>query len=1256
MNYLKKFVVALKKMGIKINPGVVLMIILAVTLAVVLWRWWSARRKSSAEPITGTPDAAGRRPSGPPPVPKDRFVQVWRRFVSELPPMVRRSIHQFQPVLVLGGLGTGKTSLITRHTDWQRQARYLLGSQLDDPDLQIYLGSRVLVLELPPSVLAGSGRGLREALLALFGGLFRRRTPIVVVALNPLDFEQMTPDEARALADAVRGKINLLSLVRRKPIEVRLAITHMDRIPGFSDMAEVVRRQGGSLELQIHEGVPVEALDTVLPQELGKLAQVRSTSLLSLSAERYLKAVGFLRESPKLLAPVARFASALLAPEPLSRQPWLSSVYLTSAQLDDAASAPFQARELTDDRLRNPLMRHRVAAAAIALVLCAGLGWAYVRERVMWVHAASALNRYSAETGLRQKPELESTLRKQVMDFVRRRAFPSFFGAAERKAARVVAERLRRDFVLNSLRDALAHPHGVRRAVYLSALADLKRDSRLVMLIRNRDARSRWSHSTGLQEAMIVDYVDVVDAVDSETPPTPPLASKVWLSAERHRAASVETLYDFARDVRRALEKDRVDHRSLPDIRAQAGLLRGVVSDVTGSPDVSEILRVRSEEDPDQADVAARLSDHLVELQAPALLGMADRRAELGLLLDLVESTRISKPPRAPRRYLDVCEWVSMTLGTDRPRMAGAQSRRDPRKVEVAIEGRLLRGADWMRLTRDHTVVEVVQNYLQRPSREQAVFFIPGVEYPSLVMNPDTRGAFLFSGTARIPGRFTRTALMSGVAPALGCHARIMPVLARIDPAVAKELDALVNREVEQYSEMYARSLQNFYGAFDIRTKGAAGNLRVVLDRMLSGTSPLTRHLSLVGDNARLDKLEPAVRARLDSLIGRLEPFQGLHKAVTSTASGESAYQSYLLLLRQTRESLQASKPAPSATDSASPTSDSLRERLSPVGKMALDIATCSPDSKDLAVRQWLKDVSLGGELRHPFLVPVEQVYEVGRREVEDVMREVWRYDLRRALDPLLLRFPFNLGSPDDATPEQVASVLHPTTGALVDLRRRLVDPLFVRPVGCDALYRPIGLPEQMTPLLKWASRVAGLLWDEGGQPKAISVAVTPVPFDSQVSDNRKQPVNAHMTVSFISAGSTTLVNFNQRPFPVGLLEPWMTAHTAQVGIKLTDLGSQDEIYPDPLVETSHWALLRLLYRAERRGRRFRWPVRFGIRGRDGRSSRVEVPVSFEVHKDPFEAFSLDVQDGRISDDEGFGGPRYRGGQASHSLLGERPR
>jgi ABC-type uncharacterized transport system YnjBCD ATPase subunit len=87
---------------------------------------------------------------------------VWRRFLAELPTPVRRSILQFQPFVLMGPAGSGKSALVDAYTDWRRQAKQYLGSSLEDQHLQLYVGSRALVLELPAPVLGPTRRRCPE--------------------------------------------------------------------------------------------------------------------------------------------------------------------------------------------------------------------------------------------------------------------------------------------------------------------------------------------------------------------------------------------------------------------------------------------------------------------------------------------------------------------------------------------------------------------------------------------------------------------------------------------------------------------------------------------------------------------------------------------------------------------------------------------------------------------------------------------------------------------------------------------------------------------------------------------------------------------------------------------------------------------------------------------------------------------------------------------------------------------------------------
>lgn len=1210
MKYLKQLLVAVKKMGFKINPGVVALILLAVGLLVLYLRYRAKKKAAAAAGGEGVPAPV---PKAPPPVPRSRFSRVWESFLKQLPPVVQRSIHQFQPMVVLGGMASGKTALIGRHTDWRRQSRYLFGSQLEHPDLQVYLGSRVVVLEVPATVLTGTSSGLREALLSFFRRLFRRRTPIVVVAVNPAELEEMTTDEVRAHADSIRGKINLLSHVRRSPIEVRIAVTHLDQQKGFEDLAQVVHERDGVLELTVgSDRADTELLDE-LEEQLQRLARVRASALVELSAERYLGVISFLREAPSLLAPVARFGSALMAVEPLSQPPLLRSVHLTSAELPNPASNPFHAPKVSSDRLRNPLLHHQVAAMAIAGIIGFAFVAEYLRERSAWGPAKVALQRYMGEERLRQRPEFESALRREVVDFIDRPSVLPFFGGAEAKAARAVARHIHEDFILHELDDALTEPDGLRRSIYLAALADLEAGDDLTTMLRSRETRERWAGATGLEPSMIADYIRVAGSLGDERQPA------ASISPPRRRPTDDELLAldKFGLYFRQAVEAGDTSKVALDDLRRQASQLGRGIEAIEARPDVPELLRHRAEAEPERADIVRQLEPYLPELRNPAVLGRADRRAELLTLLDLVERSSI-KPPPDVRRYLDLCDWVQRSLASDPARLLANGRRIDPREVDVSIDGHRLQGADWLALTRDQTIEAQLETFLSQPRRQ--VFFIPGRDHPPIVMNPKTRGEFLFRGRSQISGRFTREAIQRDVVPTLACHDRVMEKLPGIAAATAKRLDELVRQEREGYAESYFRSMTEFYSAFGIDTAQAADNLHVVLDRLLRGSSPLTRHLTAVSENADFGIVDDDARALLGPLRERLIPFLALGEVVTSTVSGDPPYLSYLLILRQVREALQPSDPSLGGDEAkVEGQAQTLRERLDPAGEMALDISTCAPESKLQAVEQWMDDVNLPWELRAPFRAPILELYRVGEVEIARVMEDVWRYDFLEVLEPLLMKFPFSLTSANDASPEEVTALLHPLTGQLMRTKKRLVEPLELRPLGCQVQVGRLRPPKRLRHLSRGIDHLATRLWDETGQPRSLMLSVAPVPFESVIGGQ----ADKQLTLTFLGSGGTTLVNFNQRPFAHDLEEAWTTVHTAQVGVKLTNLSTRDVIYPEPLVESSYWALHRLLVRAKRSGGRFDWKVRFRARGSDGQSVRLVLPVRFDIKDDPFEAFRL---------------------------------
>ena len=154
MKEVKLILKALKAFGLKIHPAFFVLIPVAIIAIVKFVK----SRKAKAEPAEEadpadtaralaprTPEALATLELRP-----DAFMKVWKNFLKEIPSSFRRSLSQFKPIILLGGAGSGKSSLVEQYTDWRRQSEQFFLGHAQDPNLQVYLGSRVVIQELSP--------------------------------------------------------------------------------------------------------------------------------------------------------------------------------------------------------------------------------------------------------------------------------------------------------------------------------------------------------------------------------------------------------------------------------------------------------------------------------------------------------------------------------------------------------------------------------------------------------------------------------------------------------------------------------------------------------------------------------------------------------------------------------------------------------------------------------------------------------------------------------------------------------------------------------------------------------------------------------------------------------------------------------------------------------------------------------------------------------------------------------------------------
>jgi len=312
-------------------------------------------------------------------LPPFSLVKAWKGFLNDIPSEFRRIIMVYQHFVVFGESGAGKSLLINNHTDWQGHARQFYPSYTANPLMQVYLGSKVLVQEIPASLLNDTSKAARIALLKLWRPLFRRKDPTAVVVLNSASFQTDEPLFLKKEAQMMRGKINLLARARKKPIKVRLVLTNMERYEGFVEFSKFLTLNNIPLTLEFSTREDLKSLTECLAPYEDHLTR----ALTSLPAEDYLKIMTFMGNAPELFKNLLKFVSVLQSSDPLTPEPEITSLSL--AFLSDkhsSVSNPF-ATTLTSKEIQkfNPLFRHRVAAVVLGIV-----GVAFLLSSFMYEH------------------------------------------------------------------------------------------------------------------------------------------------------------------------------------------------------------------------------------------------------------------------------------------------------------------------------------------------------------------------------------------------------------------------------------------------------------------------------------------------------------------------------------------------------------------------------------------------------------------------------------------------------------------------------------------------------------------------------------------------------------------------------------------------------------------------------------------------------------------------------------------------------
>lgn len=924
------------------------------------------RKRRSAQPAGSGPEL---RPQ--------RLLSVWQNFLTSLPAGIRSALAEYNHFIVLGPAGAGKTTLITRMTDWRGQSSQLIPSYTADPLLQIYLGSRVLVQELAASLIESTSGSVNQALTRLWRGLHSRRPPVVVIVLGYPMLRETPPDQLRQQAYYLRGKLNLLSEALGSSLKVRVCLTNTDRMTGYSAFARCLCAEHTELTLELSHG----AMDS-LGTGFTKFQRHLPRALTTQSVDTFDSIVGLFQGAPAVFDRLGVFLQALQTSSVIASRPELTRLYLSSPEPQEHVGSPFESAGLMDVRTlpRYWLWRYLTfngalterpwhsAASGFLLILIVSLCLYGVRRHGALVHAAeaevaalgAAVQRARSGTGPANESEVvrRADLRaSQHMDTLFQDE-TRFFGlrALYKRDKRELRHRfvaaLREGYLLPVL-DAAVRQRSRDRILHTLAAVYATRDNTLGTLMRTR--AQEFAQSLGVPQDSAVRYVRYGDLPFTEVVlASPPLARDDGVQASRRRAAaSTESWQRLVSTLAQDLERPYLTLPELQARQAEAKALLEVIAQIRTDGTLRQIYRMLAEESPLDvvklfgadggtieplpwlADNLDAMEELFTLIRDSILQGTGSRLSLYRLLKWLNETEKRSKPLAdsfritLPDRTIEVSKqrWSELLFRSRKRLVLGGDSiaRSDEKKAGCTVHG----GAPGGRATRRRA----------SGKRTGRVCSVPGPRGRAAAALPAAPGVGPFTKEELAPR--LASLLTSEEAPPSGLSdlynrvvlfREVVPLVQELRKALATNeslsadekiwLSRMVQAEVRGYAGRYCAALTAFHLSFALPS-GSLQALQDALIEMVKPGSAFAEHLRLVADNARLEGLtDPYLRPMLECAQG----FQPLVKLMAGKDGTYPALEPYNMIVASLVHELRApavSTESGAATEKPAPAGSS---------------------------------------------------------------------------------------------------------------------------------------------------------------------------------------------------------------------------------------------------------------------------------------------------------------------------------------------
>ncbi|MCY1075140.1 type VI secretion protein IcmF/TssM N-terminal domain-containing protein [Archangium lansingense] len=446
---------------------------------------------------------------------------------------------------------------------------------------------------------------------------------------------------------------------------------------------------------------------------------------------------------------------------------------------------------------------------------------------------------------------------------------------------------------------------------------------------------------------------------------------------------------------------------------------------------------------------------------------------------------------------------------------------------------------------------------------------------------------------------------------------------AQLSPTEAPQRQELVRQQVDTFALNYREALFDRVSAYNFEPTPS------LYKAMGEITQPASKLVDMLRDVSSRANLEPMEGPYYDSVRNAVTPFSPIVQLMVQDKNGNyTALDAYRMLLARFIDELNASKPsggkdakeekadkADKAAEGEADGPPKLTEKLSPLGRLALSMLLEEKGSYLREVDAWMDAQGLIGPLRVPFRKPFELARDLGRQEIQDLLRREWDAVASQKLWPLLERYPFRPESLEELEPSQL-EVLRRKDGSFWQFVERMISPV------CEergtqwalrsALRGRLALPSKMLTTLGRVSELSRVLWDDEGKPRPLMLQVMPQPLPPSPAKDW------FITMATLKCGKATASSYNQAPswqdFPV----TWWSQPTASLSLEQRSPKQEKQQY-STLEKSSSWSCFRLLESSATFSSDQLRTWRLHRRGAEPNSPAVE--LKFRVRGEPWTPF-----------------------------------